>query len=390
MVIAESVKTSARIASIDIVRGLVMVIMALDHVREYFGATPFRPEDVTQTSLALFASRWITHLCAPNFVFLSGISIFLYRQKVGSLKDTSIYLLSRGLWLAVVEVVVVTFLLELSYQLILLQVIWVIGWSMIFFAALIHLPRQVIGIVALIILLGHNAMPQSDTSNIPGVIGGLLLHSPFVIMNSSSVPVVLVAYTIVPWLAVLMAGYYVGAWLTLPAEDAARRLRLTGMIMIIAFVIIRFINVYGDPAPWSLQERGGLYTVLSFINVTKYPPSLQFVLLMVGLGMLGLAWFMPGRGRVAEWLRVFGQVPFFYYILHLALIAAFAWSWTMVAFGRYVNFGFMDRSQWPDAYEPSLFRVLLVWAAVVTILYFPCRWFANYRKGHKTRWLSYL
>lgn len=390
MVIAQPAKTSTRIASIDIVRGLVMVIMALDHVREYFGATPFRPEDVTQTSLALFASRWITHLCAPNFVFLSGISIFLYRQKVGSLKDTSIYLLTRGLWLVVVEVVVVTFLLELSYQLILLQVIWVIGWSMIIFAALIHLPRHVIGIIALIILLGHNAIPQSDTSSAVGVIGGLLLHSPFAIMNSSGVPVVLVAYTIVPWLAVLMAGYYVGSWMTLPAEDATRRLRLTGVTMIAAFVIIRFINSYGDPAPWSVQERGGLYTVLSFINVTKYPPSLQFVLLMVGLGMLGLAWFMQARGRVAEWLRVFGQVPFFYYVLHLALIAVLALGWTTAAFGRYVNFGFMDRSQWPETYEPSLFRVLVVWAAVVVILYFPCRWFANYRKDHKTRWLSYL
>jgi len=160
--------------------------------------------------------------------------------------------------------------------------------------------------------------------------------------------------------------------------------------MLGAFVILRLINVYGDPAPWSVQSRGVMYTILSFINVTKYPPSLQFVLLMLGIGLVLLAFFGNAKGLVTEWLRVFGQVPFFYYILHLALISMGAFAWTRLSFGRYVNLGFSSPAEWPAAYSPSLLRVFVVWVLVVVVLYFPCRWFARYRKDHKTWWLSYL
>ncbi|HTF19866.1 MAG TPA: heparan-alpha-glucosaminide N-acetyltransferase domain-containing protein [Chryseolinea sp.] len=385
-----SIKVSSRIASIDIVRGLIMVIMALDHVREYFGSTPFRAEDVTQTSVALFGTRWITHLCAPNFVFLSGISIFLYLQKKGSVRDTAIFLLTRGLWLVLVEVVLITFVLQLSYDIILFEVIWVIGWSMILFAGLIWLPRKVIAVLAFIILAGHNLVPQGATSDVAGVFAGLFLHSPFVIMNSSGVPVVLVAYTILPWLGVMMAGYCVGAWVLLPADKAFANFWKAGTAMLALFVVLRLINVYGDPSPWSVQPRGWVYTFLSFINVSKYPPSLLFDLLTVGIGMLLLAAFTKLRGRVTEWLRVFGQVPFFYFIVHLSFISLAALIWTSISFGRYVNLGFTNPADWPREYEPSLLRVIAVWICVVLVLYFPCRWFANYRKGHQSRWLSYL
>jgi len=216
------------------------------------------------------------------------------------------------------------------------------------------------------------------------------MHSPFLIMNAAGAPVVLVAYTILPWMAVMMLGYYVGAWFELPVDQLLRRLLRTGLCMLAAFVILRFVNIYGDPSPWSVQERGWIYTVLSFLNVSKYPPSLQFVLLMVGLGVLGLALFTKSAGRIARWLQVFGQVPFFYYLLHLALISLSAWIWTTLTYGKYVNLAFSDQSQWPAGYHPSLPRVYLVWMLVVVILYFPCRWFAPYRKVHKTRWLSYL
>lgn len=390
MTIQQPVKVSSRIASIDVLRGLVMVIMALDHVREFFGATPFRAEDLTQTSAALFASRWITHLCAPNFVFLSGISIYLYQQKKGNIRDTAIFLATRGLWLILVEAVVVTFLLELSYQLILLQVIWVIGWSMVIFSVLIRLPRQVIAVLAVVILVGHNLIPNSATDNVLGVLVGIFIHSPFVIMNGAGVPVVLVAYTILPWLGVMMAGYCIGSWMTLPPDHTFAKLWKTGAMMISAFVLLRLLNVYGDPAPWSPQPRGWTFSFLSFINVTKYPPSLQFVLLMVGIGMLLMAAFTKAGGKATEWLRAFGQVPFFYYVLHLALISMGALAWTTITFGRYVNFGFSDPAQWPKEYEPNLLRVIIVWIAVVFVLYFPCRWFASYRKGHQNKWLSYL
>ena len=367
-----------------------MVIMALDHVREFFGATPFRAEDVTQTSLALFGSRWITHLCAPNFVFLSGVSIFLYLQKKGNVRDTSFFLLTRGLWLVVMEVALITFLLQLSYQLILLQVIWAIGWSMMLFAAIIWLPKKVIAVLAFILLAGHNLVPDGSTSNAAGVIAGVFLHSPFVIMNSSGVPVVLVAYTILPWLGVMMAGYCVGAWMLLPAEKAFAKFWKAGAALLVIFVVLRLINVYGDPSPWSVQPRGWLYTMLSFVNVTKYPPSLQFNLLTVGIGMLLLAAFTKHRSRLTEWLQVFGQVPFFYFILHLALISLAALIWTSVLFGRYVNLGFTNPADWPKEYEPSLLRVVIIWVIVVVVLYFPCRWFANYRKVNRSKWLSYL
>jgi uncharacterized membrane protein len=382
-------QTSSRIASVDILRGLIMVIMALDHVREFFSATPFRAEDVTQTSVALFFSRWITHLCAPNFVLLSGVSIYLYLQKKGNVRDTAIFLLIRGLWLVVVEVVVTTYLLELSYSIILIQVIWVIGWSMILFSAIIWLPRKVIAALAFIILAGHNAIPESPTDSVGGVLAGLFLHSPFVIMNGPA-PFALVAYTILPWLGVLMAGFCIGEWMTLPRKSAITRCWKAGTFMLMVFVVLRWINVYGDPAPWSVQPRGLIYTILSFINVTKYPPSLQFVLLMLGIGLVLLSFFGKARGLITEWLRVFGQVPFFYYILHLALISVAAFVWTHLSFGRYVNLGFSNPAEWPAAYSPSLMRVFVVWVLVVVALYFPCRWFARYRKHHKTWWLSYL
>ena len=385
-----TVKISSRIASIDIVRGLIMVIMALDHVREYFSYTPFRAEDVTKTTLALFSTRWITHLCAPNFVFLSGISIYLYLQKKGSVRDTAVFLLTRGLWLLVVEVVVITFLLELSYQVILFEVIWVIGWSMILFSALIWLPRKVIAGLAFLILAGHNLIPNGPTDSVPGVIAGIFLHSPFAIMNGAGVPVVIVAYTILPWLGVMMLGYSVGEWVMLSADKTAAKFWKTGAAMVAAFVVLRLINVYGDPSPWLVHPRGWLYTFLSFINVSKYPPSLQFVLLMVGLGMLLLAVFTRLRGRITEWLQVFGQVPFFYFVIHLALISVSALIWTLFSFGRYVNLGFTSPADWPKEYEPSLIRVVVVWVVVVVVLYFPCRWFANYRKTHRSKWLSYL
>ncbi|MEJ1237789.1 heparan-alpha-glucosaminide N-acetyltransferase domain-containing protein [Chryseolinea sp. T2] len=390
MTIQQTEKLSTRVASIDVLRGLIMVIMALDHVREFFGATPFRPEDVTQTSVALFSSRWITHLCAPNFVFLAGISIYLYQKKKDNIRETSIFLLTRGLWLIVIELVVVTFLLQLSYQLILLQVIWVIGWSMILFSLIIRLPRKVIAALAFLIIAGHNLVPNSATDNALGVLAGIFIHSPFVIMNGAGVPVVLVAYTILPWFGVMMTGYCVGEWLGLPSGEAFPKLWKTGTIMLFAFVVLRIINLYGDPAPWAVQPRGWVFSVLSFINVSKYPPSLQFVLLMVGIGMLLLAAFTIFQGKVTEWLKVFGQVPFFYYILHLALIAAGTFAWTTISFGRYANLGFSNPADWPKEYEPSLLRVVVVWLIVVVILYFPCRWFANYRKESQSKWLSYL
>lgn len=390
MVTASAERTTSRIASIDVLRGLIMVIMALDHVREYFGATPFRAEDIAQTTVPYFFARWITHLCAPNFVFLSGLSIWLYSQKKANPGDTSVFLLTRGMWLIAVEVLVITFLLSLSYQLIVLQVIWVIGWSMVFFAVLIRLPRTVIGVLAVLIIAGHGLIPDSATTTTQGVLAGIMIHTPFVIINSSGVPFVLVAYTILPWMGIMMAGYYVGGWFTGDVKNVPRRLQITGFVMLGAFILLRSFNLYGDPVPWAVQDRAWVYSALSFINVSKYPPSFQFFLLMVGIGMLGLSLFSRIRSGLTDKLRTYGEVPFFYYVLHFTLISVGAFLWTKMAFGDYVNLAFANPAQWPPEYSPNLLRVVLVWFLVVVVLYFPCRWFANYRRGHKTWWLSYL
>lgn len=365
-----------------------MVIMALDHVRQFYSATPFRPDDLTTTSLGWFASRWITDLCAPNFVFLSGMSIFLVLRR-RSRESMSAFLLTRGLWLVFLEVFVITFLLQLSYQLVILQVIWVIGWSMMFMAAILWLPRNVIGILAVAILSLHNLVPQASTDSAAGILGGLFLHTPFII-QIPGIPPILVAYTIVPYLALMMAGYYAGAWLTDSPDTVYQRLWKTGSIMIVVFVVIRFVNVYGDPSPWAVQERGWLYTVLSFINVSKYPPSLLFDLSMVGIGMLMLALFTRFQNAFTRWLRVYGEVPFFYYILHLLFIAVSLYGWSVVVFGRFVNFGFAPQETWPAAYAPNYLRMLTVWILLVAVLYYPCRWFGNYKRTHKSRWLSYF
>lgn len=382
---SSSVKT--RIASIDILRGLVMVIMAIDHVRDFWGVAPFRPEDLTQTSVPLFLTRLITHLCAPTFVFLAGISIFQFGQK-RSRKEVSVFLLTRGLWLVAVEIVVFTFLVQWSYQLIVLAVLWVIGWSMILMAALVGLPRKVLAALAIVVVAGHNLLPGIQPVTASNLLPAFLVNSPFVFPLGEGMPTLLVAYTILPWTAVMLAGYVVGYWFTLPVERLNRQLRILGLVLLGIFLVVRAVNVYGDPVPWSVQPRGWIFTVCSFFNVSKYPPSLLFLSLTLGIGVLLLSLFNRHQNRFTAWLQVFGQVPFFYFVLHFAVISAGAYAWTVVAYGKPVNLSFAR--ELPQAYEFHLWRLYLVWALVVAALYFPCRWFGHYRKKHGYWWLSYL
>ncbi|UOQ76685.1 heparan-alpha-glucosaminide N-acetyltransferase domain-containing protein [Hymenobacter sp. 5516J-16] len=217
--------TSPRIQAIDAVRGLVMVVMALDHVREFWSPTPVRPEDVSQASVVLFFTRWITHFCAPTFVLLAGVSIFLYQQKHTDRRHVSKFLLTRGLWLIGLELVVVNLLLQWSYQLLLLQVIWVIGWGMVLLAGLLWLPRWLLGLLALILMVGHNALPPVQLATVSDALLALLHNSPTVI-PLPGLPPLLAAYTLVPWVAVLAAGYWLGPWFL--ASDGAATTAPTG------------------------------------------------------------------------------------------------------------------------------------------------------------------
>ncbi|GAB2476375.1 hypothetical protein GCM10011375_21700 [Hymenobacter qilianensis] len=381
--------TTERVQAVDIVRGLVMVIMALDHVRDFWSPTIFRPEDLGQTSVLLFFTRWITHFCAPTFVFLSGTSIYLYQQKRPNKRQVSWFLLTRGLWLVALELLVISLMLFWGYSMILLQVIWVIGWAMVLLAGLIWLPRWLLALLAFIIIAGHNALPNIQPVTADNVFLALLHNGPF-LFDPASLPPFLVAYSIGPWLGVMLAGYLIGPWFKLPLPQRTRVLRLAGIALLAVFVALRATNWYGDPLPWSTQARGLAYSVLSFVNVTKYPSSLLFLCLTLGVALLLLSGVETATNRLSQWLRTFGQVPFFYYILHLFLISFGALVWTTVAFGKPINLSFTPPAQWPTDYHPSLLRAYVVWAVVVLLLYLPCRWYQGFKQRHSYWWLSYV
>ena len=383
--------TLPRVHAIDVVRGLAMVIMALDHIREFWTPTPVRPEDVAHASVLLFFTRWITHFCAPTFVLLAGTSVYLYQQKRADKGAVSRFLLTRGLWLLVLEVVVINFLLQWgAFNLILLQVIWAIGWGLVALAGLIWLPRGVVAGLALLVIAGHNALPTIQPVTAGTLLPALLYDSPFLYQLTPKLPV-LAAYTILPWVAVLAAGYCIGPWFQQPLAVRKRLLRLAGVGALLLFVGLRFSNWYGDPQPWAGQPRGPLYTALSFINITKYPPSLLFLSLTLGVALLLLSVAEEVPGRLRQWLSTFGKVPMFYYLLHFVLISGGALVWTWVQFGRPYNFSFAPPGMPPPAtYQPSLLRAYVVWAAVVLALYWPCRWYQGYKQRHAHWWLSYL
>ena len=380
----------SRVQAIDVVRGLAMVIMALDHIREFWSPTRVRPEDVSQASVLLFFTRWITHFCAPTFVFLSGCSIYLLEQKLGSRARLSRFLLTRGLWLVLMEVVVVNGMLQWgAYNLILLQVIWAIGWGMVLLAGLVWLPRGVLAALAFVIIVGHNLLPNMQPVGADNAIWALLHNGPF-LLPLPGLPPLLVPYSLGPWLGLMLAGYVVGPWFGLPLPARNRRLRLAGTALLVLFVALRATNWYGDPQPWAAQPRGVVYTVLSFINITKYPPSLLFVCLTQGIALWLLSGAETATGQLSRWLRTFGRVPFFYYLLHLLLISGSACVWSYLAFGHPFNFSFAEPKDWPAGYQPSLARAYAVWAGVILLLYWPCRWYQGYKQRHRYWWLSYL
>ena len=377
-----------RVLAIDVVRGLAMLLMAIDHIREFWCPTPMRPEDVAQAPTLLFLARWITHFCAPTFVFLAGTSIFLYQQKQASRGRVSRFLLTRGLWLVGLELVIINFLLQWGYPRLVLEVIWALGWSMVLLAGAIWLPRWLLASLALAIIGGQHLLPAVPTTTAAGVGLGLLYSGPFLV-PVQPVPV-LVAYSILQWAAVMAAGYVAGPWFVAPPARRQRWLRWAGGAALLLFVGLRATNWYGDPAPWSAQPRGAGYTLLSFLNVTKYPPSLLFLSLTLGGALLLLAGAGHLPGRLSRWLSTYGRVPLFYFVLHFALVSGGAYVWTRLAFGRAINLAFAEVKDWPAGYEPSLLRLAAVWLAVVLLLYWPCRWYQGYKQRHAHWWLSYL
>lgn len=385
-----------RIQSIDILRGLVMLIMALDHVRDFFHihAIDQNPLDPATTSTLLFFTRWITHFCAPTFVFLSGTSAFLVGRRK-SKKELSRFLIVRGLWLVAVDAVVMTFALTLNpfYNLVVLSVLWAIGISMIILGLLVQTNWKAILVIGLAVFLFHNifdfiTVPKNGVASvlIPMFITGAQTFYPV-----STAHVVAQFYVILPWTSVMLLGYACGALYQINAETRKKLLLATGFALILLFVILRAFNVYGDPAPWTVQKET-IRTVLSFLNTTKYPCSLDFLAMTLGPALILLALLENNKSRFTEIVAIYGRVPFFYYVIHFYLIRIL----TIIAF--YAT-GFTN-GDIADPKVPFLFRpehfgfelpvVYFIWIGLIAAMYFPCKWFDRYKRSHHQWWLSYV
>jgi uncharacterized membrane protein len=384
----------ARLDAPDFLRGLVMVLMALDHVRDFFTSARFDPLDLTQTTPALFFTRWVTHFCAPTFVLLAGAGGFLYGWRGRPRADTAQFLLSRGLWLVVLELTAVRFgwFFNFTYDLAAGQVIWAIGWAMVGLAGLSYwLPSRAVGIIGGLIIVGHNLLDPLTPAQF-GPLAWLwqVLHEGGMLQAGGHRFMVL--YPVLPWLGVMCAGYGLGEVLTLPAARRQRLLLTIGVSMIAAFVVVGLLNRYGDTTPWTIQSTP-FQTVMSFLDTEKYPPALQYVLMTIGpaLVMLALLERVPDS-PLKRFFLTFGQVPLFYYVLHLLAIHALA---LVVAATSGFDIAFLFRSQPPGMGVPpgwglGLPGVYLIWGSVVLALYPLCRWFAGVKQRNPAWWLKYL
>jgi uncharacterized membrane protein len=368
-----------RIVSVDVLRGLVMVLMALDHTRDFFGTGGFNPRDVADP--ALFLTRWITHLCAPTFIFLAGLSAFLYGSG-RSRGELSRFLLTRGLFLILIDFTLIKYgwRFEFDFYRLSAGVIFAIGASMIALAALIWLPRWAIAAVALIVIAGHNRLDGVSAAQF-GEMSWVwhLLH------ERGSIPLggkasLYVVYPLIPWIGVMAAGYALGPVMQRPPEERQRLLFVLGAGITLGFILLRATNLYGDSAAWTVQQTW-LSTLLSFLNCEKYPPSLLYLMMTLGPALMLLSAFEHARGGFAQVLAVFGRVPFFFYVVHIYLIHALA------VLAGFAITGVLERS--PEI-GFGLSGVYLVWLFTLALLYPLCRWFAGLKARRSEWWWSYL
>ena len=378
-----------RFDSIDLLRGLVMVIMALDHTRDFFGGSGLNPRDVGDP--ALFMTRWVTHFCAPVFIFLAGISAWLYGSRGRSTGELSRFLLTRGLWFIVIEFTVVrigwSFSLDLSVFV--LQVIFAIGASMVALAGLVYLPRRAIATIGILMIAGHNLFDGIKADQL-GAFAWVwhVVHQPGVLEFGSGIQV-FVRYPLIPWIGVMAAGYALGPLFQREQSMRAQRLILLGAAVTVGFVFIRATNRYGDPSRWALHESVSA-TVLSFINCEKYPPSLLYLMMTLGPGLLLLGTFEQVRGRIADFITTFGRVPFLYYVAHIYLLHALALLFGLLTSGNVAWLAGVLPHQKPADYGLRLVGIYAIWFGVVLALYPLCRWFAAFKQGRQEWWLSYI
>ena len=375
-------RTAQRFTSVDIVRGAVMVLMAIDHVRVFSGVPAGGPTP------GIFFTRWITNFCAPAFIFLAGTSAFLYGRRHA---DLSRFLLPRGLWLVLLELTVIrvgwTFNLEFSTYL-LAGVIWAIGWCMVLMAGLVRLPVAVVGYAGVAVIALHNAIMPALAPLLPAPLRAVL----YTAFQDPPIGPRMVLYSIVLWIGVMAAGYGFGALLTLEPARRDRICYVIGGTSILLFLVLRGFNLYGDPRPWTTDGR--VPAVIALINTTKYPASLSFLLMTLGPTIALMPWLERGPSAVTRWLIVFGRVPFFFYLLHIPLIHALAVVVSAAREGQVSPWLFtnhpMGNPPPPDGYTWSLGLLYLVWAVAIAILYAACRWFADLKARRTEAWLKFL
>ncbi len=391
-----STDLNKRIQSIDIVRGIVMIIMALDHIRDLMHVTSLTqsPIDLKTTTPILFFTRWITYLCAPTFVFLSGVSAYLSMKRRGDIDSTRRFLLKRGLWLILMEFTLVNFALwfDFQFRILMLQVIAAIGAGFIILSFLLKVNVRTIGIVSLLIIFTHNLLqflPQVNNKLLSVLLNIFFIPGPQAVSKNF---IFFTAYPVIPWVVLLLLGFSLGGIFERDTTYQKKRLLNFGIIALLLFVVLRFINVYGDPFAWSAQKNTAM-TIVSFFNVTKYPPSLQFDLLFLGIMFLLLAVTTNLSGWLQKVFSVYGKVPMFYYLLHLYIIRlavfimvfAQGFHWNDLLFGPF-QFGRPAKGS-----GISLIMVYVVWLLIVILLYPLCKWYGNYKMQHKEKeWLRYL
>ncbi len=386
--------TKYRVNSIDLLKGLVMVIMALDHTRDYFhySAMMFDPTDPNQSSLPIFFTRFITHFCAPAFSFLAGMSAFMVGKRK-SKSELSGFLLKRGIWLVFIEMTIVNFswFFDIQFRNPALLVIWALGVSMIVLAALIHLPRKAIFWFSLILIAGHNLL---DNVHFQGNILWNILHEP------GGAPIdndhfFFIAYPLIPWIAVMSMGYYFGGFYNAEYTPEKRRklFNIIGFSALALFAVLRFTNVYGDA--YLFTDQPGLSKdLIVFFNPSKYPPSFLYLLMTLGATLVFLANSENWKGKIVDFFAVFGRVPFFYYILHIYFIHLAAMVYAqLTGYGadKLILEGWITELPRMKGYGLPLAWVYTIWIGIILLLYPFCKWFDNYKQANKDKWwLSYL
>ncbi|MGH7893516.1 MAG: DUF1624 domain-containing protein [Candidatus Binatia bacterium] len=377
-------RPQARNDAIDWLRGAVMILMALDHTRMFLG----HPVDLHTAPAPLYFTRWVTHFCAPVFVLLAGTAAYLHGRQLGSTRALAGYLVRRGLWLVVLEVTVVriAWLFQIWPDVVILQVIWAIGASMMALAGLVWLPRPAIAAFAATLIVGHNLLDAVHADQIGAASWlWLLLHEGGRLEPFTGATWI-AAYPLVPWVGVMAAGYALGPWVVLPREQRRTRFARAGLALIGSFLLLRTTNLYGDPHAWS-PEGEPLRAALSFLDCEKYPPSLLFLGMTLGPALCALAWMDRPLGPWAMRVCVYGRVPLFYYVLHLfaihALSIALAWPelGSAAVTRRFIADGGLGY---------SLPAVYAFWLSVVLVLYPACRWFAGVKRRSRSAWVSYL